>query len=425
MKVKAILNNFWERFKTPIGFSGIIILLLITFSFAMFQGGFVSWFLFYSVLPVVLYSILMAFYPIHWLKIDRVISKDKLMAGEEITVTITLTRRSNFPLFYLVVEDLIPESLKREARYDGNAHQVQSRILLFPLFRKRLKYSYTINPAPRGLFKFDEIMVRTGDIFGFVLKSTTVSIQDRIFVYPQYQEIERWETGKMLQTGMKKVGKRSFTDYTSTVSVRDYAAGDKMSWLHWKASARSNKLLTKVFEQQRNDDFVVVLDHCSKSYGTNDWLFERGVSLAASLVHYSISKGGSIGYHPFKGKEIQMNIGVEQEWRIFHELAKVKADVEETFEERLKQEYMIGHMEGKTALIISPRLTEYTVKTLELLSARQQTNVIFFHLTLDQRLNGQELTFINRIRQFGIPTTPIIGSDFNESLKAGGMYASI
>ena len=423
--MKAFLHKFRERYKTPIGFSGIIFLLLVTFSFAMFQGGFVSWFLFYSVLPLVLYSITMAFYPIQRLKVERYISKNKLMAGEEIEVTIVIKRRSNFPLFYVVLEDVLPEVLLRETRYEGNTHQIQSRILLFPLFRKHLEYSYTINPAPRGLFKFDQIQISTGDIFGFVLKSTSVSVQDQIFVYPQYQDIERWEAGKMLQSGMKKVGKRSFTDYTSTVSVRDYVAGDRMNWLHWKASARSNKLLTKVFEQQRNDDFVIVLDHCEKSYGTHDWLFERGVSLAASIVHYAISKGGSIGYHPLSGKEIPMNIGVEQEWRILHELAKVKSDVKLPFEERLKQEYMAGYMEGKTALIISPNLSEYTMKTLELIASRQQTNVIFFYLALDSKLKSQELTYISRIRQFGVPVTPIIGSDFNESLKAGGTYASI
>jgi uncharacterized protein (DUF58 family) len=423
--MKALLKKFWERYKNLFGFSGIIILLLITFSFAMFQGGFVSWFLFYSVLPIVLYSVAMAFYPIHRLKVERYISKSKLMAGEEVGVTIIVKRRSHFPLFYVVLEDVLPEVLLRETRYEGNTHQIQSRILMFPLFRRNLEYSYTINPAPRGLFKFNQIKVSTGDIFGFVLKNTSVSVEDQIFVYPQYQDIERWETGKVLQTGMKKVGKRSFTDYTSTVSVRDYVAGDRMNWLHWKASARSNKLLTKVFEQQRNDDFVIVLDHCEKSYGQNDWLFERGVSLAASLVHFSISKSGSIGYHPLNGKEIPMNSGVEQEWRILHELAKVKADVKGYFEERLKQEYMVGHMEGKTALILSPNLSEYTMKTLELLASRQQTNVIFFYLALETKLKGQELTYISRIRQFGVPVTPIIGSDFNESLKAGGMYASI
>ncbi|MBH0171657.1 DUF58 domain-containing protein [Fictibacillus sp. 18YEL24] len=423
--MKAFLHKFRKRYKTPIGFSGIIFLLLVTFSFAMFQGGFVSWFLFYSVLPLVLYSITMAFYPIQRLKVERYISKTKLMAGEEIEVTIVIKRRSNFPLFYVVLEDLLPEVLLRETRYEGNTHQIQSRILLLPLFRKNLEFSYTINPAPRGLFKFDQIQISTGDIFGFVLKSTSVSVQDQIFVYPQYQDIERWEAGKMLQSGMKKVGKRSFSDYTSTVSVRDYVAGDRMNWLHWKASARSNKLLTKVFEQQRNDDFVIVLDHCEKSYGTHDWLFERGVSLAASIVHYAISKGGSIGYHPLSGKEIPMNIGTDQEWRILHELAKVKSDVKLPFEERLKQEYMAGFMEGKTALIISPNLSEYTMKTLELIASRQQTNVIFFYLALDSKLKSQELTYISRIRQFGVLVTPMIGSDFNESLKAGGTYASI
>ena len=40
------------------------ILLIATFVFAMFQGGFVSWFLFYTFLPFALYSFVLFFYPL-------------------------------------------------------------------------------------------------------------------------------------------------------------------------------------------------------------------------------------------------------------------------------------------------------------------------------------------------------------------------
>ncbi len=39
----------------------------------MFQGGFVSWFIFYSFIPFALYSILLSFYPLSEMKVSRTI----------------------------------------------------------------------------------------------------------------------------------------------------------------------------------------------------------------------------------------------------------------------------------------------------------------------------------------------------------------
>ncbi|MFC0190521.1 DUF58 domain-containing protein [Fictibacillus aquaticus] len=414
-----------SKYKAPLGFAGILLLLGLAFSYAMFQGGFVSWFLFYSVLPFVLYSIMMAFYPADRLSARRTISKEMLMAGEELTVTISIKKKSNFPLFYMVIEDLIPDALQKVAHTAGNAHQQQSRVLLFPLFKKEMTFTYKIEPAPRGVFELDAIALKTGDLFGFVHRKAVVKTLDKVFVYPRYQEIERWEVGKMLQSGSKQAGRRSMTDYTSTVSVREYAPGDRMAWLHWKASARSNKLLTKVFEHQRNDDFCIVLDQSAKSYGRHTWLFERAVSFAASLSHYSISKGGAIGLENLEGGDgIAISSGVEQQWRILHALAKVEPEMKDTFDEVLKRHFLSGSLEGKTAVIISSRLDEVMVRILEMAAVRN-ANILFFFIAADMKLSALDLTLLNRLNHASIPATAIIGPDFSESLKAGVTYATV
>ncbi|MFC7372610.1 DUF58 domain-containing protein [Fictibacillus iocasae] len=414
-----------SKYKAPLGFAGILLLLALAFSYAMFQGGFVSWFLFYSVLPFVLYSIMMGFYPTGRLSATREISKEMLMAGEELIVTIKIRRKSNFPLFYMVIEDLIPDSLKKVAHAAGKAHQQQSRVLLFPLFKKEMTFTYRIEPAPRGVFEFDAIALKTGDLFGFVHRKAVVMQPDKVFVYPRYQEIERWEAGKMQQSGSKKAGRRSLSDFTSSVSVREYVPGDRMAWLHWKASARSNKLLTKVFEHQRNDDYCLVLDQSAKSYGSQSWLFERGVSFTASLSHYSISKGGAIGLENLKGGDgVAIASGTEQQWRVLHELAKVEHDMKEPFDEALRRHFLSGALEGKTAVIISPRLDENVVKMLEMTAVRN-ANLLFFYLAPDRKLTAGELTFLNRMNHASIYATAINGPDFSESLKAGVTYATV
>ncbi|MED2974755.1 DUF58 domain-containing protein [Fictibacillus sp. B-59209] len=421
-RLKWKLNS---KYKTSLGLAGIVLLLGLTFSYAMFQGGFVSWFLFYSVFPFTVYTVTMVFYPLHRIQMTRELSKDLLMAGEELTVTIRLKRKTPFPLFYLVIHDEIPAPLYKEALHGGEEDQIHSRVLFFPLFKKNLVYTYRIKPVPRGVYELNSIALKTGDVFGFVQKEIKINLSDKVFIYPRYQEIERWEMDKHLQSGIQRAGRKSLTDYTSTVSVRDYAPGDKLSWLHWKASARSSKLLTKVFEHQRNDDYVIVLDQSAESYGNHDWLFEKAVSFAASITHYSVQKGASLGLYSSRNKgQLLMNSGTDHEWRIFHELASVQPDIKKPFYEWLKQEFIDGRLEGRTVVIISPLLDDVMIKTLEMVTARQ-ANAVYFYMSANDRLHPQELTSIHRLNNSLIPAVSIYGPRFSDALKAGASRASI
>ena len=83
----------------------VLLLLLSAFVFAMFQGGQVSWTIFYMILPFGLYSILLFLYPLSDLAVQRIIQTPSMKKGEKLVVESKLKRNYRFPLLYTVVSD--------------------------------------------------------------------------------------------------------------------------------------------------------------------------------------------------------------------------------------------------------------------------------------------------------------------------------
>ena len=129
-----------------------LILLIATFVFAMFQGGFVSWFLFYTFLPFALYSFVLIFYPLTSIGVERKVIKREYVAGDTIEVRITLIRKNRFPLLYIMVEDEI------EQPWEGHS----STSLIFVGFKKSIEWTYLLEDVPRGKHNFQGIRLQTG-----------------------------------------------------------------------------------------------------------------------------------------------------------------------------------------------------------------------------------------------------------------------
>ena len=83
----------------------LAVLLLSAFSFAMVQGGFVSWFILFTVTPFIVYSILLAVVPIVITNIRRSISPEMIVRGGKVLVKVTFENKTPFPLLFLSVRE--------------------------------------------------------------------------------------------------------------------------------------------------------------------------------------------------------------------------------------------------------------------------------------------------------------------------------
>lgn len=305
--MKQMLKHIWKLLV-------LIIFLAGTFSYAMFQGGFVSWFLFYSFLPFALFALVLAFYPLKGFKVDRSFSKTKLSAGEELKVTIRLTRWiSLFPLFYIVLEDAFDSS----TRLNLNGSE---KIMAFPWFQKVIEYEYTIEDLPRGEHFFHSVTIKTSDLFGFIEKGTSYDVPGQILVYPAYENIYYNSFSHHFDQGKTSSMERVQRDTTVATGVREYQPGDRFSWINWKATAKGNTIMTKEFDQRKSYDVLLVMD-CSPTKS-----FETIVSFTASIIKGMLKEGVQVGLLTSGLERGRFSVlgGEKQQQELFYHLAKVK-----------------------------------------------------------------------------------------------------
>ncbi|MDQ0178216.1 DUF58 domain-containing protein [Bacillus chungangensis] len=331
----------------------ISLLLGLTFSYAMFQGGFVSWFLFYSFLPFGLYSLLIFIYPLHTLDGERIFEKSEYHAGETLTVSINLERRFPLPLFFMMTMDQMPtDMLKTTPLW-------KIKQMHFPGFKKKLHFDYKIPSLPRGEHQFNKLHITIGDPIGLMKKERTMHLPKKILVFPALLDLHypmkesRYDKGAAVnQLHFEK-------DTTIVTGTRQYQYGDRFSWIDWKATARTNEMMTKEFEETRSHEVFLLLD-CSHSVH-----FEWMVTFSASLLHAFLKKGSEAGlftsgkqagYFPARGGEQQLT-------NILHHLAKVKPDGEMTLDQLLEKEWKLPQPLD-TSMIVTSSLSRSFIKAI-------------------------------------------------------------
>jgi uncharacterized protein (DUF58 family) len=360
------MKKLWIPFQKVWKFVSLLFLILLTFSYAMFQGGFVSWFLFYSFLPFALYCVGLSFYSLNELEITRHIPKSDFNAGEPLTVTITVKRKSLFPIFYLLIEDQVNEALiHAERRKKNNA-------LLLPGFRKEFSYEYIIDELPRGEHVFHTVTVRTGDLLGLVEKEKSHKNEGKIIVYPAYTELVYRHFETHFDQGMTASRERVQRDTSMAIGVRDYQPGDRFSWINWKASAKRNEIMTKEFEQRQSHDVFAVMDCAADKH------FETIVSFTASLLRAILKKGAQTGLLTISRERATFPIrgGENQLHQLFYHLARIEAKSPSSFDKVLESEGMFVQ-QTVSFLLVTAQLTKPLIEKAGFLGQRKGKITLF------------------------------------------------
>jgi len=117
-----------------------------TFSYAMFQGGFVSWFLFYSFLPFGLYAVAVLLYPLKKWNVTRDVKLQPRFAGDHLSYDIHITRSSAFPVYMAAVKE------------ESNLLDQEERTI-YPLFQRNAVIPYERSFVERGEYEFFTISI--------------------------------------------------------------------------------------------------------------------------------------------------------------------------------------------------------------------------------------------------------------------------
>lgn len=366
------------KIKTSMKLICLLFLVALSFVYAMFQGGFVSWFLFYSFLPFAIYSSILFFYPIQDFTVKRVLSKGEVETGDNVQVGITITRKTSFPLFFLLVEEKLPVGLERVT-------PGMNKIMIFPWFKRQFTLTYSLENLTRGEHSFQEIRIKTGDFLGLFDKEAMFELPGRLLVYPAYFELSFRQLEHLFDQGYAGMANRLQRENSVALGVRDYQPGDQLSWINWKATARKNDIMTKEFEEMKSHDIFLILDESPTKE------FEAMVTYAASFVHSISKKGIQVGFYRTgtSGEALPVRGGGLQKRKIFYSLAKAKADAAGPIETVIGKSGT-GTIPPNAALVIITGTL--TMRAIEWISRSKANQAMTIFTLQSESLSGEEIT---------------------------------
>ncbi len=237
------------------------------------------------------------------LRYSRQLSEQRALFGEEVTLSLSVENAKLLPLPWLEVEDTMPRGLPikgRRLRSSLHAETVVLESLFSPRWYERVTRRYTIQCNTRGVHQFGPTVVRSGDVFGFLNQEESLSNWQYLLVYPLVVPLARFGLPARHPFGDRRAPRRLLEDPSRVTGVRDYAYGDSLRRVHWKATARTMQLQSKVYEATTTYTLVLFLNVAARIdgyFGINPALQELAICAAASVTDWAINEGYEVGFY--------------------------------------------------------------------------------------------------------------------------------
>lgn len=358
----------------------IYLLTILSLLTGLFTGRAVFFNLAYLFSGLILISALWAWLSVRGIGIGRKTRTRRAQVGRSFGETFTIYNTSFLPKLWLEVRDYS----------DLPAHRASH---IVPALGWRGTYQWNVETPclVRGEFRLGPLSVLSGDPFGLFLMPRRISGTERVIIYPATVPITRFETPMGYLSGGEAQRQLTHHITTNAAGVRDYVTGDSFNRMHWRSSARRDRLIVKEFELDPMVDVWLFVDFSAQSLvedpsiqrvGHKGTIIptsqalppsteEYGVVIAASLARYFIENERALGfvaYTPYR-EILQPERGSRQMTRILQILAITRSFSPYSLAQMLALEAS-QLSRGTTLVIVTSSLDSAWVTEAQILARR-------------------------------------------------------
>lgn len=339
--------------------------------YLLMQGGKTSLMLFAMLNGLAVYLLLGRWSGVTRVQAERTLEGEfaanpRLVAGARLHVKLKIQVPGYWPLPYLIVREKIVRESGGEVR--------EYELSCVPDYRRRGVVEYVTAPLRRGTYRFLPTVVSTRDVFGLFEHRGSCDIPMTVKVLPRTVDLREWSPVRMARTGVYQRTTSALwaRETTQIDGVREYIHGDRLSRIHWNATARTGEWKSKEFERESLPRLVVLLDRQSSAYRTAEG-FELAVSAAASVLDLGLKRGMPVGFVSI-GRGGPVLFGgqrtpVSREDLLDH-LIDVEADGREPLA-ALATAAAERYEPGVFCVIVSPAASPEAIGSLDILAARR------------------------------------------------------
>ena len=216
--------------------------------------------------------------------------------GDTLAVIVTARNSGRLPIAWVLLEDLLPRGalVQRPPRLKV----VGKRLRLTSISRQGEKsLRYQLEFLMRGYYQIGPLMMETGDMFGLHRRFVIGAKPSFVLVYPRVIPLEGYDLASRRPIGEARLTHRLYEDPTRISGVRLYQPGDPFQRVNWRATARTGRLHSKVYEPSTIVGATILLDFHREGYvaAHEPVRSELAITTAASLANAVYQLGEQVG----------------------------------------------------------------------------------------------------------------------------------
>lgn len=322
--------------------TGIFLAALAALLAGLLTGRSIMFNLAYVLGFVIIGSFVWAYANINWVHLSRNTRTRRTQVGRPLEERFTVRNTGILPKLWLEVRD---------------ATDLPGHLPSYVLTNLGRKSSFTWRATTicqqRGRYQLGPVRIRTSDPFGLFPMERDWPVTNNVVVFPLTFELHQFALPIGMLPGGDALRRRTHYVTTNAAGVRDYAPGDSFSRIHWRSTARRDRLVVKEFELDPMADIWIVPDMAifshiapvhpeSASISLNTlpaWMRleefklpasteEYTVSIAASLAQYFLRRDRAVGLLAYgqSNEIVQPDRGERQLTRMLETLAVLRAE---------------------------------------------------------------------------------------------------
>lgn len=212
-------------------------------------------------------------------KLDYTASFDveKCVRKDTALLSLYLTNNGALPMMRLE-----PVFFMEDSEHAAKHEKVTSAVLNR---HETMEFNLELSFDHIGIYEAGVSRVRLFDPLGLFFVTIRKPVSAQVVVEPQISDVHLENLDRVVMTQSLRMAKPTSSDDMDYACVRSYSIGDPMKSIHWKLSARSRELMTRLFEAYTNPNVAIVLDmrapqlEADERLDVNDALVESALSL--------------------------------------------------------------------------------------------------------------------------------------------------
>lgn len=269
--------------RTALTSSGLIVagLAVVTWLVAYTVGGRPLYLLSYACIGVLGLAYVLTSRVVN-LEGSRETAVPRVAEGHTVDIKVSLSGQKRFATF--VLEEEIPPLLSESPRIPIAAFEPGTEF----------EHSYSITLWRRGSYALGPLVVRWSDPFGLTQRRRVLAEPYELIVHPSTEMVQDRPLTRLWEDPpVRPPVSKPWPTGSEFYGMREYARGDDLRRVVWRAYARTGRILVREAEQGVTDKLTVLLDTSRRAHvrGAVSPSFEMGIRAAASIAVRYLHQG--------------------------------------------------------------------------------------------------------------------------------------